>query len=298
MNKLVFKAAEVTRVVEHTVKTEGQILLVHDHGIYLMSNGEPRDMFNETSNYVAYAQGCDPELDPDWYETARDLVGGDDFGEALPFALAIKEQIDNGAEEIVLIITANAIKLAKPKVATIRKCSKCDRLLKKQEVGDVCPKCQEQDTSPSTEILNLLQVGQASNNKEITTVEEGQQVLSDDATPPHNGKTESKIQETTIKPGQAIRDKFNNLVNEGKITEEVLIILLDTEQTKQVLGIRYAFLKEFNPEVPIKELTYVNKAARYSSKPIKINGKQYIMTNDLYAKSLPKFMEWADAISK
>ena len=29
----------------------------------------------------AYAAGCDPDRDPDWWDTGRDLVGGDDFAE-------------------------------------------------------------------------------------------------------------------------------------------------------------------------------------------------------------------------
>ncbi|EAP6826414.1 DUF3085 domain-containing protein [Salmonella enterica] len=32
---------------------------------------------------VAYAKGCHPEKDDNWWETARTEVGGDDFGEPL-----------------------------------------------------------------------------------------------------------------------------------------------------------------------------------------------------------------------
>lgn len=120
MSKLVFKSSDVKRVVEHAIKTEGEILLVHDQGVYLMSSGKPHDKVNENSNFVVYVQGCNSETDADWYDTARNLVGGDDFGESMPFAEAIKEMIDNGAEEIIFSITPENIQLEKPKVTNLR----------------------------------------------------------------------------------------------------------------------------------------------------------------------------------
>jgi len=75
------------------------VMLVHDQGVYLMSNGSPRDLRGEGSerSFVAYAAGCNPERDADWYDTARNLVGGDDFVDTLPWAEAIKARIDAGA---------------------------------------------------------------------------------------------------------------------------------------------------------------------------------------------------------
>lgn len=75
-------------------------------------------------------------------------------------------------------------------------------------------------------------------------------------------------------------------------------ILTDAESTKRELGIRYSFLKEFNPEVPIKELTYINGRARYSSKKIEINSKQYLMTNDIYSKNVNRFKDWSNGLGK
>lgn len=65
------------------------LLFVHDQGVYLMSNGRPADTDDSKpsgSSYVVYAAGCNPhdEQCDDWYETSRDLVGGDDFVEVLP----------------------------------------------------------------------------------------------------------------------------------------------------------------------------------------------------------------------
>lgn len=141
MAKLRFKASDVRRIVEHSLAaprhrerlvdfdmTTGKaitapveapsVLLVHDEGVYLMSGGEPRDIPNPERrrhgngrSYVAYASGCDPRKDPDWYETARSLVGGDDFGESLPWAADIKARLDAGAKSIVLNFGKRGISL-------------------------------------------------------------------------------------------------------------------------------------------------------------------------------------------
>ncbi|BBZ93048.1 hypothetical protein BRDID11004_60540 [Bradyrhizobium diazoefficiens] len=135
MSKLIFNAADLLRVVDHSLAAPKQserldhceqsppyraitkpveapsVLLVHDQGVYLMSNGWPRDIVKDQTSFVAYAQGCNPDHDRDWYDTARDLVGGDDFGECLPWAAEIKAQIDAGAQEIVIEIGGESIAL-------------------------------------------------------------------------------------------------------------------------------------------------------------------------------------------
>lgn len=301
MSKLVFKASEVRRVVEHAITTEGQILLVHDQGIYLMSNGEPRDVVNETSNYVVYAVGCNPETDTNWYDTARDLVGGDDFGETLPFAPAIKEQIESGTEEITLIVTKDAIKLGKTKVSAIRKCSKCGRLLKNQD-DDICQKCKDEQSSEQPSLIQAPTIFEdinTDNSVIVTPIFEEPPKLEDEQTKTdEQPQPEPKTDDVKIKPGQAIRDRFMELVSEGKITEEYIFELSTKEGTAQFFGVRYPFLKEYNPELGIKEQSYINGHSRYTSKSITIGDRQYLITNDLYKSTLPKFMDWADKLGK
>ena len=65
-------------------KVEAAIHLVHDQGIYVLSSSAERDLIDATSSRVAYARGFDPSIDDDWWEAARQAVGGDDFVEALP----------------------------------------------------------------------------------------------------------------------------------------------------------------------------------------------------------------------
>jgi len=139
MSKLVFDAADVRRVVEHSIGSPRQgrlftgydaesnptyseatapsVILVHDDGIYLMSNGQPRDIVAGgedklgARSFVAHAQGCNPKKDTDWWNRARDLVGGDDFGETLPWARELHTMIVRGAKTITIKITPKEISI-------------------------------------------------------------------------------------------------------------------------------------------------------------------------------------------
>jgi hypothetical protein len=134
MSKLIFKAKDVRRVIEHTLAAPEQrpvsyttdpvkevaVLLVHDQGVYLMSNGKPGDLLDPSqdevigsSHFVAYAQGCHPDKDKNWYDTARALVGGDDFAETLEgWPTEINRFLDAGATHIVIDVSAGALELS------------------------------------------------------------------------------------------------------------------------------------------------------------------------------------------
>lgn len=104
MATLRFKPQDVRRVVDHAKAASNHreyfgeqigpsALLVKDDGIYLMSNGVPRDLEQPTGQgiradmgertFVAYAAGFNPEKDRNVWECSRDAVGGDDFGEPI-----------------------------------------------------------------------------------------------------------------------------------------------------------------------------------------------------------------------
>lgn len=94
---LIFKTADVLRCVNHALESkewgtgydknatpQPGLYLVHDNGVYLMSNGNPGDWMPEKDKcYVAYAESCNPDTDENFYENSRDLVGGDDFVEVI-----------------------------------------------------------------------------------------------------------------------------------------------------------------------------------------------------------------------
>ena len=92
------------------------LMLVHDQGVYLMSNSNEQE-----GQVVAYAKGCNPERDESWHEESSRLVGGDDFGEVFSFPTP-KERTDFLVrllkyEELVIKVTPSSFDMSfrKPK---------------------------------------------------------------------------------------------------------------------------------------------------------------------------------------
>lgn len=123
-----FKTSEIKRCVQHALnstkwgmgwsedKPQPAIIFVHDQGIYCMSNGDPRDMVDEKSAFCAYAKGCDPKKDEDFYEEARCLVGGDDFAETLKINPDWLARCDQYEEMSIRVNTKSmSITFTKPK---------------------------------------------------------------------------------------------------------------------------------------------------------------------------------------
>lgn len=117
-----FKIEDVRRCVEHSKAApeqmkywgeeikEPSLLLVGDRGVYLMSNGTPRDIVEGISSFCAYADGIDPRVNKDWYDAKRDLYGGDDGGDVLPISMF--ESVLDAAKKFVWIeLTATKIKV-------------------------------------------------------------------------------------------------------------------------------------------------------------------------------------------
>lgn len=121
MSILRFKAADLVRVYEHSLKAPTQmedfsgpvdkpsICLVKDDGIYIMSNGTPRDILKGERSFCAYAKGYDPDkVDPDELWELTHSVSGDDFGETLPIDDWMAEHAKAGRD---LRVTLNATTL-------------------------------------------------------------------------------------------------------------------------------------------------------------------------------------------
>lgn len=104
MGLCVFKTKEVLPIFKHALRgtdhcmgwgaTESPapgLFFVHDEGVYIMSNAD-RKKEEEEGNCVAYAKGCNPKTDDDWWDKAHGLVGGDDFGEVFSFPTPKEQQ--------------------------------------------------------------------------------------------------------------------------------------------------------------------------------------------------------------
>lgn len=102
-----FKKEEVERLINHSKAapeqmkywgeeiTEPSLLFVGDRGVYLMSNGTPRDIVEGESSFCAFADGIDPRVNKDWYDAKRDLFGGDDGVDVIPVSMFDKPHVAN-----------------------------------------------------------------------------------------------------------------------------------------------------------------------------------------------------------
>jgi hypothetical protein len=88
---------------------EPSLWFVKDNGAYLMSPASPRQLREDGDGcVVAYAKGCDPNKDEDFYENARMYCGGDDFVEAIPLA-RLQPAIAAGATRLTVSLGADFI---------------------------------------------------------------------------------------------------------------------------------------------------------------------------------------------
>jgi len=79
---VIFKSADLISVIQEAKDNHCQVLLVKDHGLYMMSvKGELNQ--DTRRRRVAYAEGFNPDIvdTDDWYDKLHDICGGDDFVE-------------------------------------------------------------------------------------------------------------------------------------------------------------------------------------------------------------------------
>lgn len=273
MSKLLFKSEEIKGIMEHVVNTENsKLMIVKDQGVYIMS---PSYRLGENS-VIAYAQGFNPSINEDWFDVAHAQLGGDDSVDYLDadFAKIVLEQIEAENEEITIIMSKNSIKLGKPK-----------------KIKPILSLVSNEETKTEGTLIQTpppigFETVEIPNGVQVTPVfEETKPEIQ-----------EPKVEEPKVKAGLVIRDRFQSLINEGKINEEVLKIITDTELTKTNLGIRYAFLLEYDGTKSVKEQGSINGHIRYSSKVFEVSGKQYLITNDIYSRNVEKFMNWSNSL--
>ena len=94
MHTLKFKSKEFRRMLNFMIMHERRkpytnektdqygLWLVKDEGIYLMSPTSERDLVNDKSSHIIYAQGYSPKAKYLWEKTH--MVSGDDFAEFIP----------------------------------------------------------------------------------------------------------------------------------------------------------------------------------------------------------------------
>ena len=88
------------------------------------------------------------------------------------------------------------------------------------------------------------------------------------------------------------------MIDAGKITEECILQLSTKQGTVESFGVRYPFLIIYDGTKTVKEQASINGHVRYGSKPIIIASKEYLICNDLYGRTVPKFIDWSDSLNK
>ena len=132
---LSFHAEAVRRIVTHAkgapahdmgwladTAPQPAVMLVGDHGVYLMSNGLPRDRLdadNDVRNFVTHALGINPYTDRDWWEEKRKAYGGDDGADTLLIIETLELLLARGEAFIRLEITEDHIGVLVPDVSWV-----------------------------------------------------------------------------------------------------------------------------------------------------------------------------------
>lgn len=123
MSSLTFPIAAIVALAEHAKAATNHsagygeepsgpaIIIVGDRGIYMMSNGMPGipRTDGKEGQHVVYADQCDPDKNPGWYDLKRATFGGDDGVEFLPIVEQILAKKDKGFTHVRIDFTANQI---------------------------------------------------------------------------------------------------------------------------------------------------------------------------------------------
>ena len=103
-----FKKEDVLKLLD-ILEPEDPVVLVGDHGIYLMSFAEKSK--EKLSRTVAYAEGTDPDKDEDFYDNKVGLYGGDDGCDPVGSAKEIRKILECCKDYFVILITMTDIRL-------------------------------------------------------------------------------------------------------------------------------------------------------------------------------------------
>lgn len=82
--------------------------LAKDQGAYIGATAGT-EKNNDFCNCVLYVDGCNPDVDENWYETARRKFGGDDFGEMLDVRWLDAVLENPKVTALVLVVTPKTI---------------------------------------------------------------------------------------------------------------------------------------------------------------------------------------------
>jgi len=107
-----FKNANLRPVLAEAAANQCPVFLVKDQGVYFLAErGERRP--DGRQKLVAYAVGCNPDVDPfdPWWEQARVELGGDDFAEHFDPQDRLFARIQSSEDDLELSATHTHLSL-------------------------------------------------------------------------------------------------------------------------------------------------------------------------------------------
>ncbi|EAQ5767330.1 DUF3085 domain-containing protein [Salmonella enterica] len=104
---LKFSAKDLKPVLQEARKNHCGVMLVKDNGVYIMSE---TGILTPRGRKVAYAKGCHPQKDDNWWETALIEVG-DDIGESLDLTESMINRILNEGKPLYITASNEAFKI-------------------------------------------------------------------------------------------------------------------------------------------------------------------------------------------
>ncbi|MBW1249420.1 DUF3085 domain-containing protein [Pseudomonas tolaasii] len=109
---LFFKGSDLKPVLAEAIANQCSIILVKDQGVYWLAERGERQP-NGRQKLIAYAVGCNPDIDAfdDWWELARNELGGDDFGEYFDPQSEAFTRILETADDLELSATKTHLRL-------------------------------------------------------------------------------------------------------------------------------------------------------------------------------------------
>ncbi|EBL8291887.1 hypothetical protein DLP14_14640 [Salmonella enterica] len=104
---VIFKAETLIPVIQEAIKNKCFVLLVKDHGLYMMSE---KGMTDKTGRHLilSYAEGFNPDLtgSNNWYYELRDICGGSDFCEKISVPNEIFHRVLHYKEDLEVAFTS------------------------------------------------------------------------------------------------------------------------------------------------------------------------------------------------
>lgn len=108
-----FKNADLRPVLAEAAANQCRIVLVKDQGVYFLAEQGERLPENGRQKLIAYAVGCNPDVDPfdHWWEQARIELGGDDFAEYFDPQDRVFARIQSSEDDLELTATETHLSL-------------------------------------------------------------------------------------------------------------------------------------------------------------------------------------------